>query len=47
MGYRTILIRLLHAGLVSLTRIEEVFFSDNTPEWAAKTGKRKDVQARI
>jgi hypothetical protein len=47
MGYRTILIRLIQSGLVSLTRVEEVFSSDNTPEWASKTGKRKDVKARI
>lgn len=47
MGYRTILIRLIQSGVVSPTRVEEVFGSDDTPEWASKTGKRSDILPRF
>jgi hypothetical protein len=47
MGYRTILLRLVHAGVVSLARVELIFGNDNTPEWAAKTGKKDPTIARF
>jgi hypothetical protein len=47
MGYRTILLRLIQTGVVSLTKVEEVFGNDNTPEWAAKTGNLSNVNARF
>lgn len=47
MGYRTILLRLLNENLVSITKIEQTFESDNTPEWAAKTGKQSKTLARF
>jgi hypothetical protein len=38
-GWRTVLIRLLVQGVITLTDVERVFGSDNTPNWAMHTGK--------
>ena len=47
MGYRTILLRLLEKGVVTMAKVEETFGNDNTPEWAAKTGAQDKNLARL
>lgn len=38
-GWRTVLVRLIGAGLITVTQAEEEFGSDETPEWRQYTGK--------
>tara|TARA_R110000868_G_scaffold4119_8_gene25024 strand:+ start:1139 stop:1777 length:639 start_codon:yes stop_codon:yes gene_type:complete len=47
MGYRTILLRLLEKGVVTMAKIEETFGNDDTPEWAAKSGAQDKNLARL
>lgn len=47
MGYRTILLRLMHEGITTKAKVELLFGNDNTPEWAAKTGARDSRIARF
>ncbi len=38
-GWRTVLVRLIQAGLITATQAEQEFGSDETPEWRQYTGK--------
>ncbi len=38
-GWRTVLVRLIQAGLITATQAETEFGSDETPEWRQYTGK--------
>ena len=38
-GWRTVLVRLIQAGLITPTQAETEFGSDETPEWRQYTGK--------
>lgn len=38
-GWRTVLVRLIQAGLISVAGAENEFGSDETPEWRQHTGK--------
>ena len=38
-GWRTVLVRLIQAGLITTTQAETEFGSDETPEWRQYTGK--------
>lgn len=38
-GWRTVLVRLIGAGLITVTEAENEFGSDETPEWRQHTGK--------
>lgn len=38
-GWRTVLVRLIGAGLITVTQAETEFGSDETPEWRQYTGK--------
>jgi hypothetical protein len=38
-GWRTVLVRLIQAGLITPTQAEQEFGSDETPEWRQYTGK--------
>ena len=38
-GWRTVLVRLVGAGLITVTQAEAEFGSDETPEWRQYTGK--------
>jgi len=40
-GYRTMLVILVHAGLITVTQAETAFGSDNRPEWQHKMGKKE------
>lgn len=42
-GWRTVLIKLVRAGLVTPTAVEREFGADNTPEWQGSMGK-SDLQ---
>ncbi len=38
-GWRTVLVRLIQAGLISVAQAEAAFGADQTPEWHQYTGK--------
>lgn len=38
-GWRTVLVRLIQAGVITLTQAEAEFGADTTPEWSQHTGK--------
>jgi len=38
-GWRTVLVRLIQAGVITVTQAETEFGSDETPEWRQHTGK--------
>lgn len=38
-GWRTVLVRLIQAGLITVAAAENEFGSDETPEWRQSTGK--------
>ena len=38
-GWRTVLVRLIQAGAISVTQAETEFGADDTPEWSQHTGK--------
>ena len=38
-GWRTVLVRLIQAGAITVTQAETEFGSDETPEWRQHTGK--------
>ncbi len=38
-GWRTVLVRLIQAGLITVTQAETEFGADETPEWRQHTGK--------